>query len=129
MQTKRPDIVFIKNLKLEVIIGIYPHERTNIQPITLNLAMEWDNRPAAKNDDIALTLDYEKVSNYIKSFAKNSAFLLVETFTEQLAKELIEHFKIPALEIELNKLTAISDTDAVGVKIYRTEKDYSSTAL
>lgn len=125
-QRMRPDIVFIKNLALDVIIGIYPHERTNIQPITLNVAMEWDNRPSAKTDDIALTLDYEKVSNYIKAFAKNSAFLLVETFTERLAKALIEEFEIPALEIELNKLTAIPDTDAVGVKIYRTEADYLS---
>lgn len=118
------DIVFIKNLKLDVIIGIYPHERDNIQPISLNLEMEWDNRPSAKEEDISLTLDYEKVSNYIKKFAKNSAFLLVETFTEQLAKELIETFSIPALTIELNKLTAIEDTDAVGVRIYRTKADY-----
>lgn len=120
----RPDIVFIKNLKLDIIIGIYPHERTNIQPITLNLEMEWDNRPSAKTDDIALTLDYEKVSNFIKDFAKDSAFLLVETFTEVLAKKLIETFNIPALMIELNKLTAISQTDAVGVRIYREKAHY-----
>ena len=120
----RPDIVFIKNLKLDIIIGIYPHERTNIQPITLNLEMEWDNRPSAKTDDIALTLDYEKVSNFIKDFAKDSAFLLVETFTEVLAKKLIETFNIPALMMELNKLTAIPQTDAVGVRIYREKAHY-----
>ncbi len=119
----RPDIVFIKNLALDVIIGIYPNERTNLQPITLNLEMEWDNRPSANAEDIRLTLDYEKVSNYIKDFAKNSAFLLVETFTEVLAKKLILEFNIPALSIELNKLTAIAQTDAVGVRIYR-EKDH-----
>lgn len=119
----RPDIVFIKNLALDVIIGIYPNERTNLQPITLNLEMEWDNRPSANTEDIRLTLDYEKVSNYIKDFAKNSAFLLVETFTEVLAKKLILEFNIPALSIELNKLTAIAQTDAVGVRIYR-EKDH-----
>ena len=118
-----PDIVFIKNLALDVIIGIYPNERTNLQPITLNLEMQWDNRPSANAEDIRLTLDYEKVSNYIKDFAKNSAFLLVETFTEMLAKKLIFEFNIPALTIELNKLTAIAQTDAVGVRIYR-EKDH-----
>lgn len=118
-----PDIVFIKNLALDVIIGIYPNERTNLQPITLNLEMQWDNRPSANTEDIRLTLDYEKVSNYIKDFAKNSAFLLVETFTEVLAKKLIFEFNIPALTIELNKLTAIPQTDAVGVRIYR-EKDH-----
>lgn len=125
----KPDIVFIKNLALDVIIGIYPHERTNIQSITLNLEMAWNNRPAANSDDIALTLDYEKVSNYIKDFAKNSAFLLVETFTEKLAKQLIEEFNIPALTIELNKLTAIEDTDAVGVRIYREKAHYLDNSL
>lgn len=125
----KPDIVFIKNLQLDVIIGIYPHERTTPQPITLNLEMEWDNRPAANSDDISLTLDYEKVSNYIKDFAKNSAFQLVETFTELLAKKLIEEFNIPALMIELNKLKAIELTDAVGVKIYREKGHYLTAAL
>lgn len=120
----KPDIVFIKNLQLDVIIGIYPHERTTPQPITLNLEMEWDNRPSANSDDIALTLDYEKVSNYIKEFAANSSFQLVETFTEILARKLIESFDIPALSIELNKLTAIENTDAVGVRIYRQKSHY-----
>lgn len=125
----KPDIVFIKNLQLDVIIGIYPHERRTPQPITLTLEMEWDNRPAANSDDISLTLDYEKVSNYIKDFAKNSAFQLVETFTELLAKKLIEEFNIPALMIELNKLKAIEQTDAVGVKIYREKGHYLTAAL
>ena len=118
------DIVFIKNLKLDVIIGIYDHERTQTQPITLNVEMAWDNRPAGRSDDITLTLDYEKVSNYIKAFARDSAFLLVERFTEVLAEKLIMEFNIEALTLELNKLTAIPDTDAVGVKISRTKADY-----
>ena len=118
------DIVFIKNLKLDVIIGIYDHERTQTQPITLNVEMAWDNRPAGKSDDITLTLDYEKVSNYIKAFASKSAFLLVERFTEVLAEKLIMEFNIEALTLELNKLTAIPGTDAVGVKISRTKADY-----
>ncbi len=118
------DIVFIKNLKLDVIIGIYDHERTQTQPITLNVEMAWDNRPAGKSDDITLTLDYEKVSNYIKAFARESAFLLVERFTEVLAEKLILEFNIEALTLELNKLTAIPGTDAVGVKISRTKADY-----
>ena len=118
------DIVFIKNLKLDVIIGIYDHERTQTQPITLNVEMAWDNRPAGKSDDITLTLDYEKVSNYIKTFASKSAFLLVERFTEVLAEKLIMEFNIEALTLELNKLTAIPGTDAVGVKSSRTKADY-----
>lgn len=118
------DIVFIKNLKLDVIIGIYDHERTQTQPITLNVEMAWDNRPAGKSDDITLTLDYEKVSNYIKTFASKSAFLLVERFTEVLAEKLIMEFNIEALTLELNKLTAIPGTDAVGAKISRTKADY-----
>lgn len=118
------DIVFIKNLKLDVIIGIYDHERTQTQPITLNVEMAWDNRPAGRSDDITLTLDYEKVSNFIKAFASESAFLLVERFTEVLAEKLIVEFNIEALTLELNKLTAIPGTDAVGVKISRTKADY-----
>lgn len=113
------DIVFIKNLKLDVIIGIYDHERITTQPISLTLEMEWDNRQAGLTDELTYALDYEKITNYITTFAKQSEFFLVERFTEVLAEKLLQNFSITALTLEMSKLTAIANTEAVGVRIYR----------
>ena len=66
------DKVFIKNLKVEAIIGIFAWEREVKQVISIDLEMEFDNKKAAKSDDIKDALDYKKVGKRITSFVKRS---------------------------------------------------------
>lgn len=113
------DIVFIKDLQLDIIIGVYDYERTTPQPISLTLEMEWDNRQAGSTDELGYALDYAKITDFIIAFAKQSEFFLVERFTEALAEKLLHTFSIKALTLEMSKLTAIANAQAVGVKIYR----------
>ena len=80
------DKVFIKNLKVEAIIGIFAWEREVKQVISIDLEMEFDNKKAAKSDDIKDALDYKKVGKRITSFVKRSKYNLVERLAEQIAK-------------------------------------------
>ena len=47
------DIVYIKNLQIECIIGIFDWEREVKQRVSIDLEMSTDIRPAAETDDIA----------------------------------------------------------------------------
>lgn len=120
------DIVFIKNLKIDAIIGIYDHERQKKQPIILTIEMEWDNKRGAYQDDFTKVLDYEAISNDIKQFVSTSTFQLVETLAEEIAKRIILTFHTPSVMIELHKPNAISDTDSVGVRIFRKQANYKN---
>lgn len=115
----RMDIIFLRGLHIETLIGIYDWEREIKQTIILDAEMAADVRKAAASDHIADTLDYKAVSKRIINFVENSEFYLVETLAERLAGLLIEEFAIPWLRLTLNKKGAIRGASDVGIIIER----------
>lgn len=113
------DTVFIEGLQVDTVIGAYDWERGIVQCLRLDLRFAWDNRPAAAGDDLALALDYAKVSARIEAFARASKFELVETFAERLAAVLMSEFGIPWLRLKLTKPGAVPAATGVGVEIER----------
>ncbi|HES75462.1 MAG TPA: dihydroneopterin aldolase [bacterium] len=113
------DIVFIKALRIETIIGIYDWERVTQQVVELDLDMAWDNRPPAASDDIALALDYEAVSKRMQQFVSERQFLLVETMAEEIAAIVLHEFHSPWVRVRVTKPGAIEGAAGVGVQIER----------
>jgi dihydroneopterin aldolase len=113
------DIVFIKDLQIETIIGIYDWERETRQTIHLDLEMAFDIRKAAVSDDIADTLDYKAVSKRLIDFVGNSSFQLVEKLAESIADIILTEFNVSHVRLVLNKKGALSSAVDVGVIIER----------
>lgn len=113
------DIVFIKNLEVSSVIGVYDWERNIRQCLIIDLQMAWDNKLAAQTDDISKALDYAKVSEAVVAFAEKSQFQLVETFAEKLAELLQQQFTIPWLTLKITKPGAVATAKGVGVEIER----------
>jgi dihydroneopterin aldolase len=116
------DIIFLRGLQIETVIGIYDWERKIRQAIILDLEMATDIRKAAASDDIADTLDYKAVSKRVISFVEESEFFLVETLAESIARILTEEFDVPWVRLTLNKKGAIRGASDVGIVIERGEK-------
>ena len=53
------DIVYIRELEIDAIIGIYDWERETKQTVSIDLEMGCDNTKAAASEDIADALDYK----------------------------------------------------------------------
>jgi len=68
------DIVYIGDLRIDTIIGIYDWEREVRQTISLDLEMGTDISKAAETDDIQYALDYKAVSKRIIDFIEGSEF-------------------------------------------------------
>ena len=60
------DKVYIKDLKVETIIGIFELEREVKQIISVDIEMDFDNKKAARSDDIKDALDYKKVGKRVQ---------------------------------------------------------------
>lgn len=116
------DIIFLRGLQIETVIGIYDWERTIRQTVILDLEMAADIRKAAASDDIADTLDYKAVSKRVISFVEDSEFFLVETLAEKIARIIIDEFNVPWVRLTLNKKGAIRGASDVGIVIERGEK-------
>jgi len=116
------DIVFLRNLKIDTVIGIYDWERKIRQTVILDLDMSADIRRAAASESIEDALDYKAVAKRLIAFVEQSEFQLVETLAEKCAAIVREEFKVKWVRLSLNKVGAVSGARDVGVIIERGEK-------
>lgn len=116
------DIVYVRDLQVAALIGIYDWERQIRQMINIDLEMGWDNRKAAASDDIKHTLNYKAASKMVVELVKNSEYQLVETLAERIAALLLEKMQIPWVKVTLGKPKAVSGSREVGVIITRKRK-------
>ena len=113
------DIVYIRDLRIDTIIGIYDWEREVRQTISLDLEMAHDIRKAAETDDIQYALDYKSASKRLIAFVEGSLFLLVESMAEQIAGIVREEFAVPWLRLRVSKPGAVRGSQDVGIVIER----------
>ncbi|MBT8120419.1 MAG: dihydroneopterin aldolase [Gammaproteobacteria bacterium] len=113
------DIVFIEDLRIDTIIGIYDWEREVKQTIALDIEMAADNTKAAATEDIDDALNYKAVAKRLIAFTEDSQFQLVETLAERLAGIILDEFDVPWCRLKLSKLGAVTGSRSVGVIIER----------
>jgi dihydroneopterin aldolase len=116
------DIVFLKELRIETVIGVYDWEREIKQTVVLDLEMSADVAKAAASDHIDDTLDYKAVAKRLIEFVEQSEFQLVETMAERCARIVREEFGVAWVRLTINKIGAVSQARDVGVVIERGEK-------
>ncbi len=116
------DIVYIRDLKVNTIIGIYDWEREIRQTVSLDLEMATDIRRAGQTDHIGDTLNYKAVAKRLIAFIEGSEFQLVETLAERVAAIVREEFGVPWLRLRLSKPGAVRGARDVGVVIERGAK-------
>ena len=116
------DIVYIRDLKIDTVIGIYDWEREIKQTVSLDLEMAHDIRRAAETDNIEYTLNYKAVAKRLIAFVSESEFLLVETMAERCADIVRSEFSVPWLRLRLSKPGAVRGAKDVGVIIERGNK-------
>jgi dihydroneopterin aldolase len=113
------DIVYIRELRADTVIGVYDWERDIRQTVVLDLEMACDNHRAAASDRIEDALDYAAVARRVLSFIEGSEFRLIETMAEQVAEILLREFAVPWLRLRLAKPGAVGQAREVGVQIER----------
>jgi 7,8-dihydroneopterin aldolase/epimerase/oxygenase len=116
------DLVFIEDLRIDTVIGIYDWERRTRQTIALDVEMAFDNTRPAATDAIADTLDYKAVSKRLIAFVEGSSFQLVETLAESCAALIRDEFGVTWLRLKLSKPGAVRGAKAVGVVIERGQR-------
>ena len=117
------DIVFIRELKVDTVVGIYDWERRIRQLVVIDLDMGWDIRRSAASDRIQDTLDYKAVAKRVSHFVGESEFQLVETLAEKVAELVMRDFGVKWIKVVLNKPGAVSGSKSVGVAIERGRKE------
>jgi 7,8-dihydroneopterin aldolase/epimerase/oxygenase len=116
------DIVYIRELEIQTVIGIYDWERKIRQTVSLDLDMATDIRAAASTEDISNTLDYKAVSKRLIAYIEEAEFLLIETMAERVAELVLAEFPVGWLRLRVGKPGAVTGARDVGVIIERGER-------
>ncbi|MBP8019756.1 MAG: dihydroneopterin aldolase [Agitococcus sp.] len=117
------DILYIRNLKVDAVVGIFSWEKRIRQPLHLDLEIAIDIRKAAATDDIQYALDYKTVSTRLTQFISQSEWHLIETLAEKIAALLMSEFGVTWLRLKLSKPAALPSADSVGLMIERGDKN------
>lgn len=116
------DKIFLSELKVDTIIGIWEWERRIRQTVVIDLEMSADIARAAATDTVEDTLNYKSVAKRIQDFVAESSFQLVETLAERIAGIIRDEFDVAWVKVRVNKPGAIRGSKDVGVLIERGER-------
>jgi dihydroneopterin aldolase len=119
------DRIFLRDLKIETVIGIFEWERRIRQTVSLDVELATDVRRAARDDSIDSALNYKQIAKRLVAFVAESKFQLVESLAEAVAGTIVKEFAVTWVRVSVAKPGAIEGSRAVGVTIERTTEDYA----
>jgi dihydroneopterin aldolase len=113
------DIIFLRELKVTTLIGIYEREKIVPQTLQIDLDIALPNSRACTSDDINDALDYADVAQHIQTVLSEGHFSLLETLAEHIAQIILKDFNAPWVKVNVAKLQAIRNCKMVGISIER----------
>ena len=113
------DVIFIKALRAETLIGIYEWERKIPQPLEIDFEIGLPGREELASDDIADTIDYGKVVGRVREVLASHSFSLLESLAEHLAQIVLSEFGSPWVRLSVAKIDAMNGVKRLGVRMER----------
>ena len=113
------DKIYIRDLTLRCIIGVYPQERNEKQDVIINLVLEGDLAPAGRSDDIVDTINYKTVKKRVIRLVERSRFLLIERLVEEIAASCLRDPVVRRVTVSVDKPGALRFARSVAVEVTR----------
>lgn len=113
------DTIFIRELRIEAVIGLWEWEQRIRQVISLDLELAADIRRTAATDSIPDTLNYKAIAKRLIAFVEESRFQLVESLAQAIGELLMAEFSVSWLRLSVHKPGALRGARDVGVTIER----------
>ena len=113
------DIIFLRELKVTTLIGIYEREKVVPQTLQIDLDIALPNSRACVSDNIEDALDYADVAKHLQTVLSEGHFSLMETLAEHIAQIILTDFNAPWVKVSVAKLQAIRNCKMVGICIER----------
>ena len=116
---KMKDIIYIKDLRVETIIGIFDWERKVKQEVSIDMEFPFDCKKAAATDSIDDTIDYKAICKGVIKFVEDSSFQLQESLAEGIAALVKEDYNVESIKLRVSKPGALRGAKDVGLVIRR----------
>ena len=110
----------IRDLQLDMLIGVYDHEKQNRQPVVINVRATCDSPPKMDKgdaDDYSAVPCYKTMVDDITAMTQNGHIELVETLCQKIATLCFRDNRVQSVWVKVEKPNAIPHTNTVGVEM------------
>lgn len=113
------DKIYIENLHVPTLIGVYDFEREAPQRLTFQVTLHVDTRAAGKSDKVADTVDYAQVCKLITDICQHSQYQLLEALGAEICQQVLARFAVSQICLRINKPDIMPDDINVAVELTR----------
>ena len=115
--------VIIKNLILNIFIGIHNFEKKKKQRVRFNIEVVTNPNIKPNNKDLLSILNYEDLINKIKLLVKRQHHELIEDLAENIFEIIFQNRLVKKINIKIEKLDIIKNSESVGIEFSKVKYD------
>ena len=115
--------VIIKNLVLNIFIGIHNFEKKKKQRVRFNIEVITNPNIKPNNNDLTTILNYEDLINKIKLLVKKQHHELIEDLAENIFEIIFQNRLVKKTNIKIEKLDIIKNSESVGIEFSKSKYD------
>ena len=113
--------IIIKNLILNIFVGIYEFEKKNKQRVRFNIEITTDPNMKPNNKDLSSIVDYNKIVKKIILLVESQHHELLEDLAENIFNIIFKNKLVKKIVIKLEKLDILKKTKSVGIEVSKTK--------
>ena len=113
--------VIIKNLILNIFIGIHNFEKEKKQRVRFNIEVITNPDIKPNNKDLSTILNYEDLINQIKLLVKKQHHELIEDLAENIFEIIFQNRLVKRTIIKIEKLDIIKNSESVGIEFSKSK--------
>lgn len=118
------DVILLEGIQIPAALGVTAAERRMRRPVTLDLEVEYELRPAGRSDRIGQTLHYKRIFEVVEDVAVSQQHKLVEALGDRIARAVLEKFDCAAVTVTVRKPKPIAGVlEYAGVCLRRTRDE------
>ena len=113
--------VIIKDLILNIFVGIHSFEKKKKQRVKFNLEILTEPYVSPNSKDLNSILNYEEVVIQIEKLANLKHHELLEDLAENIFNMIFKNKLVKKINLKLEKLDILKKTKSVGIEVSKTK--------
>ncbi|MBZ4411753.1 dihydroneopterin aldolase [Myxococcus sp. XM-1-1-1] len=131
-QGRSLDVIELRGLTVDCIVGVYNRERVLAQPLRLDVALFLDTRNAATGGRLAHTVNYGRLAGELRFLLEACRFELLESAVEAVSRYLlvpptqdVPRAQVQAATVRVIKPLALGGRALPSLQVHRTAEQMS----
>jgi D-erythro-7,8-dihydroneopterin triphosphate epimerase len=117
--TQQLDKLFINDLTIPCIIGVFPNERKKIQNVIISVQLSVDTQKAGKTDALNDTVSYHTIATDIYEVVSKSQSQLLEKLAQIVATLCLKDRRVKQVKVRIEKPQALMHAKSSAIEIVR----------